>query len=635
MKCDSSASHGRALRFQLSAMVLAGTLVIPLFAEEPDTSSWERVEPLPQRFSQHTDKQGIRWGLTQEGSVGLSGQGDASPAFGLPGGLAVNNQPFKVKSARVSSDESEVELTGSCGRFSVTRRIWIDRARGGARFIDTFGNPHRPEFNLAITLEVQNVSEPPHRLNNEALPAASAEGVELNRDETLIFPVPDEEGYVGCLWMLGDSKGEAPAHWLPTASNNAARLQWKLRVPAEGQVSVMYWVVQRPGLALGQGEEVLKAFWKHGRLAEPRVPAALASTVVNFSARQFQSDAAPSSAEWLLPLTRFAQSLGVERGAEDAYWMNASSVLNGEVSGAPLVIASRFGSVEAPLSEIAAVQGAGGGGRVPKVFLRDGLVLPGALTLPDWKITGSRGWTIQLQPETLEGLVLRAQPVDGTTTGSATTLARLTSGEVIPLRWNENETLSLSTPWGPLEVPLTAIRLFWHVRAPAPACRVWLADGSKLTVFPLSREVAAENARLGAVRFAVTDISALWQPGYELPAPDEEPEEIAEVAELQATAGCLLKGQNLVAATLADPELVLQTGAAQTRVPTAEIQELKRLESLPDAAPLFQLTLAGGTTFQGSLAQETLSLKVGASTWQVPLPHLLAYKRLEPATPAQ
>ncbi len=406
------------------------------------------------------------------------------------------------------------------------------------------------------------------------------------------------------------------------------RLEWKLRLPENGGVSLVYWVAQRPAPAPEQARDLVAAFWKNGRLVRPRVPETTISTVVNFSPRHLGGEGeAPGAGELLAPLARLATALGIERDQEDTYWMNANSVLGGEAQGAPLTVESRFGRFEAPLDEVAAVQGGGGRGRMPRVFLRDGNVLPGQVTLPDWKIVGARGWTIQIQPDTLEALVLRERPEDGVTDGRPSVLVRLSSEEVLPLRWPEEETLSLTTPWGPLETPLGDIRAFWHLRAPAPACRLWLKDGSRLTVFPSPREVTAESARLGTLTVAVTDVAAFWQPGVDLPAADEEPEEITDFSGVEAPSACLLKGQNLVAATLDGDTLVLLTGATETRVATAEITEIQRAEDSSDAQPVFQLALAGGASFQGVLRGETVALKTNSASWQVPVAHFLAYKR--------
>lgn len=614
-------------------------MVTPLSSpagEEPDPTAWENVTPLPLRFGQHTDRFGNRWGFTQEGKLGLSGQPSSpTPASGRPGTLSIGNDAFTPQSARQTPDGSEVEITGTCGAYSVTRRIWVDRTRGGARFIDTISSTREANENVVVSLELLDVSQAPFRLDGSAVPSQTP-GAELRGEETISFhPPAGNEETNSCLWLLGENKEGPIPRWLPAVTERPPQLQWKLTLPAKGQVSLVYWVIQRSNVSPGQSGEVLKAFWKNGRLVQSQVPSTLAATVVNFTPKQLQMDTEPAATDWLASLTRFTSALGIERGTEDVYWMNTNSHLKGEVSGKPLVVESRLGRLEVPLADVAAVQGAGGGGRIPRVFLRDGLVLPGALTLPEWKITGARGWTIQLQPETLEAVVLRAQPEDGLTANKATVLARLTSGEVLPLNWRGGETLTLATPWGSLEVPLSAIRAFWHVRTPVPACRLCLADGSQVTVFPLPREVEGQNPRLGPVRFALTDLDALWQPGYEIPAPDEEPEEITGLDELQAASGCLLKGQNLIAATLADEKLMFTSGAAHTQVPAAEILELRRVEPASDTLPVFVISLAGGASFQGTLSGESITLRTHTSTWQVPLSHLLIYKRLDTAATPQ
>jgi hypothetical protein len=598
-----------------------------------EATRWQKVEPVPRRFGRITDKNGCRWGLRVDGSVGLSGHAEERVgAFDWAHVLAVDGRDFTMESAETSPERNRVRLRGKAGDVEVTRDVWIDPERGGVRFIEAVTNSTDAlkTIEVLVRTEFGDGVQPLQRLDGRPL----AEN-QLGKDDAgVLFMQESASKKPAVLMLLTDPRSESKPRL--SGSNTSQRWQatWTLRVPAKTTASIVHWLVQRANLTADQARPVVEAFWHANKLLRPEVDGESAKTLVNFSPRSVggasdASAAGPDGEQLLGPLSRLCERLSVERGKEDVYWMGAGSALTGEVQGGPLTVESRFGKLTLPLVEVAAVQGAGGRGRWPRVFLRDGTVLPGALVLPDWKVIGAKGWTIKVASETLEALVLRVSPIDGIVTPPPTAVARLTSGEVLPLQIASEEKLRLTSPWGPVETTLAQIEALWHLRQPAPACRLWLKDGSRLTVFPAPREITARSARLGAIPLKISDLAALWSPAADLPDFDADLEEITDLSAHNGSA-CLLKGSNLIAATLADPSLILSSGTTETSVKATEIRELRRLETGSDAAPVFHLTLDGGAEFDGVIEAGTIALQTATGPWHVPVAHLLALKYAAP-----
>ena len=596
---------------------------------------------MPKRFPRFTDANGCRWGLEQDGSLGLSGSADQPtlPLFKHAARLTVNGQAFSSQQATATPDASRVRLTGVAGTVPVTRDVWIDQARGGTRWVDTFSNAG--DQPLTLTVRLDSVFDQPvpglHRDDGAPLADDAAEA----REGVLAFIQNQPEGMSSAVFLIADPKTKKLPRWKGKKNGESHSFEWSLDVPAQGAATIVTWIVQRPTLTPGEIRAATEPFVRNGRLVRPRLDAPAIASLVNFPARGLSdkdgADDPGDPSVVLAALNRFADSLGLERGEADVYYMNPKSVLEGQAAGGPLELDCRFGPVSVPFEQVAAVQGGGGRGRQPRVFLRDGHVLSGSVRLPDWKISGERGWAITLNPATLEALVLRASSADGATESAPPVFAQLTSGETLPLRLPPGTSLTFITPWGPLVSPVSDITGLWRVRQPAPASRLTLRDGTRLTVLPATGELTASSARLGPLTLQATDLAALWSPGTPPPDPDAGTEEITSLDDLPDAPNprALLRGSSVLAATIAEPALTLLNNGTETQLETADLATLARAEGSTDSAPVFTVTLASGASFEGTLRSGTISLQSRHQTvWVVPLSQFLGWKHAA-APPAQ
>ncbi|MFN0125524.1 MAG: hypothetical protein ACKV19_02430 [Verrucomicrobiales bacterium] len=600
----------------------------------------EEVQPVPRRFPRFTDANGCRWGLESDGSVVLSG-GSVHPNLSLfkrAVSLNVDGQPFAAAQATASPDQSLVRLTGTAGKTGVVRDVWVDRQRGGVRHADTFLNPSDQALSLTVRYLYHFDQPVPAIHRSDGAPLA--EGASGTRETSLAFIQTQPEGMTSALVIAGDPKSKISPQWRAKPNSEQHSLEWKLEVPAQGAATLLHWVVQRPTLAPEALKETIGDFFRGGRLQRPRLDAPAIAALVNFSDRGLSAtDTAAESSQpgsLLFGLERLSEKLGIEPGESDVYYMNAKSLLEGETSGGPLALVSRFGPLTVPLAEVAAVQGGGGRGRWPRVFFRDGHVLSGSVTLPDWKISGAKGWAITLNPDTLEALVLRAGAHAPPPGDAPNFLVQLNSGDTLPLRLNPEDSLPFITPWGPLESPAGEITSLWRLRQPAPATRLALRDGTRLTVLPGARDLSARSARLGQISLQATDISALWPPAADAPDPEASEEEVTSLDDLEDSPSprALLQGSSAVVATLATPSLSLYTGGTETELSTAELQSLERAEGGTETSPLFTVTLTSGATFQGAIRGNALALQVrGGSVWSVPISHFVAWRAATPVAP--
>ncbi len=617
-------------------IALAGSLAPPVPANDEAPAAppgLEEISPIPRRFPRFTDANGCVWGVQSDGAVALSGNAASPgpPLFRNAAALSVGDQPFAAAEATGSRDHSQVRLTGKAGDTTVTRDVWIDRERGAVRHADTFYNTTNQPLSLAVRYQFHFDQPVPVLLRGDgsSLPEAAPEV----RESILAFVQTQPEGMSSALVIAGDPKTKATQKWRAARNAELHMLDRKVDVPAEGAATLVLWLIQRPSLNEDSVKETVDTFFRGGRLQRPMLDAPAIASLVNFPRRGLSpsslDDESGAADSLLAALDRFAGRLGIQRGDTDVYYMNPKSLLEGETTGGPLALESRFGSITVPLPDVAAVLGGGGRGRWPRVFLRDGHVLSGAIAMPDWKISGARGWAIALNPETLEAIVLRARDNDGAAEQDPNFILQLTSGDTLPLRFNPEDSLPFITPWGPLEAPIGEITGLRRVRQPTPAARLDLRDGTRLAALPTPREIAAHSSRFGPVTVQATDVAALWPPASEAPDTDATEEELETLADLEdhPSPRALLRGSAVIAATIASPSLALFSGGTETELSTAEVTSLERAEGGTETAPLFTITLASGATFEGALLGGTITLQTrAASAWSVPLSHFLAWK---------
>ena len=112
----------------------------------------------------------------------------------------------------------------------------------------------------------------------------------------------------------------------------------------------------------------------------------------------------------LASLLEMLEQAGIERGETDVLVVDDSTTLKGTVACGPLSIDTSYGTAKLSLDEIAVVGGAAGQGGPTRVFLRNGEVLVGKLSAPDFVLDTNSGLKVDLVPELLKMLVLRVSP---------------------------------------------------------------------------------------------------------------------------------------------------------------------------------------------------------------------------------
>ena len=227
----------------------------------------------------------------------------------------------------------------------------------------------------------------------------------------------------------------------------------------------------------------------------------------------------------------------------------------------------------------------------------------------------------------LDYLFYRVGDNDGEFPPDTGVFVRMHTGEVLPVAGAEGIELGFVSPWGAINVPMSAIEWLRYVKDPSPRYRVSLSDGSQLTVFLDPVELKVEAGDLGEVSFGAAEMAAMWGAEVELPKDFEDAEGVSEITEIPkalSQGACLLSGSNLIAGRIAQAELHVLTGSTVTNVKSADVMRMTRNGEGSELSPVFTIELSGGDEITGILQERVLDVQSGDLTWRVPVQHFLA-----------
>jgi len=606
--------------------------------DEPKTVVLDKI---PEKFSQWHDQFGFSWQADHYGAV-TSGETQYLSS-GLK--LSVSGTPFEPRSATrkdgtASNGVVDLELFEKRKTISLKRSLWFDQERGGVRVLDELTNTSK----VSVTTRVELKTTYPFSWQN--LYGTSGEFLTMNptpilgdRDFGVLVRFSRAEGRHDTLFIVSGGGGAArPAL---AASSNHRELVFGYDVPLKGgqTVALVHWVVQRNLNDPSDTPEVLAPFYQGRRLVDARVSSGLVGSVFNFGRGSFPKDGGtPLQLDSLVSLNHFIDQLGVHRRDEDIYLLvSANNQLVGKLNqDAEIRVHSEFaGAKTIPIQQIAAIQGGGGMGRVPRVFLRDGRVLSGPFESKNLSLKVGDEWTVDsLQPKELNVLLCALARNDGISPSGTAEFLQIRSGSVLAVSKKSSSILSMVTPWGPLRMPVSEVMELRYISHPSPRYRLVTPDESRLTVFIPDENLPLTLSSGKEVDLRTSRIGRIWKSGRTFVGKvsmDDEWLDYSEIPrDIRPESGILLSGNNILAGSLEKDEIFLIDGSALVKVAVAEIASIRR--SLDEGSrfhPVFQFELKNEDVLSGRLRDSSIKIRTGSRVWDIPTAHFIAYRAKE------
>ncbi|CAN5353418.1 hypothetical protein BH23VER1_BH23VER1_08090 [soil metagenome] len=595
------------------------------------SSSAAEGDLLPHRFGQHTDSLGGLWAVAGDGALGRS---SGAIARGME--VSVGGDGMSVTVARGGDDPASprYQIGGLAGGLIVERDVWIDRERGGIRYLDSFTLPEAGDAE-AVTVKVTFMT----LLELEMVSMHGTSGGEfegrLGRDEVgLVANYDPTQGLASAAFLIAaEAKALRPEVGL--VDGRELSVTYEVEIAPGQTVTLLHWIVQRMAGWSGDPGGAIEPFYRKRRLMAALVPEDLVETLANFppGAADDGGFSAPS-ADALTAVRQLEERLGVQRADKETLWVSGQSQLDGQASGGSIRFtpASVGGGIPLGIDvgDVAALLGGGGRGRQHRLYLRDGTVITGAAEVEGLEISGEQGWRIGIDAGRLEALFFRLNERDGVPPEGATLYVELHSGDVVAAALPGEATLPFLTPWATFEIPVGEIRGLRYVTVPTPRYRLALRDGTRLTGFLGDADLEARTARFGTVQIDAPAVAGAWSAGVEFPAQALGTDDATDISALDPPAPedvplCLLVGGNLLGGELADPVLHVVSGTTVTAIPPAELSAIHRAaDDVDELSPTFELVLTGGDSLVGKLEEATLTIRTAFGEIRVPRHHFLA-----------
>jgi len=587
---------------------------------------WQELSSVPQRMEIVKDQEGFSWQLTGAGSFYDMG----SNSFKSAHQMKVNGTSFRAEKA-ASLSETRFSLQGNINDIRITRDVWMDLERSGARHYDAFENISGAPIKVKVELE----TDFSYSWENLHSSTGKILGMELGpRDAGVFVKFDPRDGQSDVFYLINGERADLTPSLTTNNNNREIIYTFEFELAAKERVAICHWIGQRAISNVENIKRTFAPFYQRRHLVRPRIPTTMEATkLANFEVHDPGAPAPkPHDASILIALNELMDSLQMQRFADDLLWVSDTNQLSGEVlAGGEFDFKSSLGTITLSLDELAALRGGGGNGRMHEAYTRDGERFAGEVLLADARMKGADGWEMDLEPYSLETILFRVEEEDGRLADGIWGFAELDTGDVIALNGGQESPIPFSTPWGTLQVELGEIIELSPMALPTPRYRLELSDGCRLTGFLMpAGDLNLGSPRLGAFSMGESGASlrSLWQlDGYKATV-DWEDDFETEWAELDDTGKTYtwLEGGNRLVAKLDGSKLHLIAGKTVTPIPPSDIALLRRTEEgILDRVPLFEVELKNGDLLTGQLRERAIMLNVRGKRWEIPTLHLLGF----------
>lgn len=572
---------------------------------------------IPAAMGIRTDKQGNSWNIETNGTIGRIGSTMVNSGLVL----SVNDETFASFQPMMSRDGNEFVLRGrpieSIPGLQVQRRIKLitspisgagalsgDDAGGGLRFAEIFYNGSTDPISFTVGLTTNFSGNYKHFLSDRG----TSEPVILGEGESGIIVLPGaSQSTKAFLFSLADA-GSAIKPTISAQNRYGLTFRYQVNL-APGETGVILHRVAQvmiPGnfdrrtllrlfspYALSHSDTVLDSQWDR--------------FVLNVS-----SDRVGLNEHF--PIAGF-EALEMEPAESDTLAVGGTTRLPGTASSPGVVITTPFGDAEVALDSIAAITGGkfAGGGK-ERLYLRDGQILSGSISAPDFVFKQKSGTEMVIEIAKLDRLVLAAKPVAEPKT--ARTLLETFGGDRLLLNKLKGIEIKGITPWGVVPIPLDQITSL-HPDVSSPGYRVHLLDGSELRVFPGEDHLPLEIDRLGSVEIPQSIVRSLVTEQHNENAIPFEPE--------AGKSAVQLSGYQKVIGSVGNSEIVLVSDQVPITTPSAEIRRLTQTPQgvgtagvLSAKKPTFRLERWDGGIVEGTFSSGVFSVSVEEVALSIP-----------------
>lgn len=504
--------------------------------------------------------------------------------------------------------------------FEWTRYARRNKERGCVRFIDVMTNTGTQSRSLRLRyeneVEVPNsdyfqgaTTERGEIINSDdrQIPAEAA-GVMLHFDQSFCASRP--------FWIIG--RPREPWTGQRRLDGYNVRQDYNGSLEAGKRVIFIHWIGARGAKEKGKPEKAVERVIAGDKLLDADIPEEWRADVVNFPPESFRppQTTEPNGDVKLVLLDLLCQRLGVSRDAKDHLALDRDTRIDGNFKTAAAKILRGGFAVPVLPAQLAAVSGGAGKGREHRLYLRDGSVLAGRVTLDGARFSGAGVGEVSVDVDSLDHIILRRDDAADGKVAKAAGLLLTARGEMLCLASLPGAPLSLRTASGALALPWGDISAIRERTTLDPGFVVTLKDGSRASGLPDFHDVT----------FKLTT-GEQWQSAAELSGcvtslDDAEKLTSQEKSDDAKPGGgwCETTQGSVWAGHLAKGEVRFEAAAGMTSVKTDEIKAVRRASSsnAPGASAMYEIELSAGQKLRGRFVTAPVRWQRGDQVIEMP-----------------
>lgn len=617
MRKEGGRNFPRRVALRRSRRLLAVAVVVGTCLAGAPACGQRQVQSLvPANFSQKTDSQGYRWDINGHGRISSGTNSCFSNALTLN----VNGNSFSSpQSSMMTADGSEYILTRQVSNFQVTRRIKVDPTACAARYVEMIHNPGPAPLTATVALSTQLARGPCQALvTDTGAPAGTTLG---EKDTGLIVFGQPSSGQLSILFHLAGARSKIK----PTIKNNSNyqfTMTYSVSVGPGQTVSILHGIAQRRLAAIPTGKaaaELFKPFNQRARDWTRDLAREVRRSIVNLGGLSFGGW---GGSQALVSL----ESLGVDPQAADVLAVGQQTRLHGTATCKAFEMQTHYGTLKVSWEKIAAVAGERFTGGKPRVFLRDGQVLNGEITIEDLQFTMNTGLKLDVASENLDRVVLRANTEDGKPAAEVAAMLETTDGDCLALVGAGDQRVAATTPWGDRVIALEEIQWMFATEDRV-GHRLVLRDGSRLFAFLDASALSLSTLLFDVQQFRPVQVRRMS--AVRLKSPEE-----SAAAEI-AVPHVLLAGENVLVGQVDLPAVHFVTLGQKVPVPPNQIRLLRNVTGEVEMAggPMFEAELWDGGTITGELTELVLPVRAADRVAKVPVHDVLEVRVPTPSVP--
>jgi len=477
------------MRFNFVLMVLLFFLILPGTAKSQDNAS-SSLNLVPPDWNSIKDFNGISWSISRNGSIS---QGYRY-VFNRGMAMQIDGNQFNSNTSLMTSDGAEYVLKKEEANHITTRRVRIDKQRGGAVYLDIFENTG--DTHIAETVVYSIYFRYVREVYTDTGKIFSGS---LEKSESGLF-IKSGQRYPGVVMAIGDPHAEVTPEITVDKNRRMITIQYTIDLKPQSKKALLHMLFQYNHGVISEKNvsNTYNNYFRYGRIIAPHISRKLIPDIKNFRV-YMEERISFNKLAMISDVIDAAKGIGIDLEKESAVVLGPEDILHGEIQPCICTIKTEYGICRVPISEVLFINGGMEDRQSTMVHLRNGEILTGSLDVDHLRICTGTGLNVNLDPDYIMYLFNKSEKTDGLPDGYIKVFFETGHKERIGVNSLENIGIKAVTPLGSLDIPLAQINTVKRKMTGLPFLQISLKDGSIIYCIFQAQKLSLPTIRFGTV----------------------------------------------------------------------------------------------------------------------------------------